>query len=129
MLAYSMVLPARHDVPGWHGQRPARIAVEGHEIDLAALLDGAPFVVGLPPQAESVRDLASRIAQARERKPIAPLGLQAVVRRLCETTTNGAGLHRRAVVRAEEQCQFRHVSARDLYSRCTDFFAGRLSRL
>src|SRR5207302_7299331 len=91
MSAYSMVLPARHDVPGWHGQRPAQIAVEGHEIDLAALLDGAPFVVGLPPQAESVRDLASRIAQARERKPIAPLGLQAVVRRLCETTTSGAG--------------------------------------
>jgi len=80
----------RHDVPGWHGQRLARIAVEGREIGPAALLDGAQFVAGLPPQAESVRDLASRIAQARERRPIAPLGLQAVVRRLCETTS-GAG--------------------------------------
>jgi len=82
----------RHDVPGWHGQRPARIAVEGREIGPAALLDGAQFVAGLPPQAESVRDLASRIAQARERKPIAPLRLQAVVRRLCETTNSEADL-------------------------------------
>ena len=38
----------RHDVSGWHGQRPARIAIEGREIHAAALLDGTQFVGDLP---------------------------------------------------------------------------------
>src|SRR6516225_5990020 len=50
-----------HDVPGRHGQRPARISVEGREIYAAALLDGTQFVGDLPAQTESVRDLASRV--------------------------------------------------------------------
>jgi hypothetical protein len=63
---------ARHDVPGRHGQRPTRIAVEGREIYAAALLDGTQFVGDLPAQAESVRDLASR--QRARRSPDRPCG-------------------------------------------------------
>src|SRR3954452_687498 len=72
----------RHDVPGRHGQRPAPIAIEGHEIHAAALLHGTQFVGDIPAQAESVRDLAPRVDQTRERNSVASLRLQAVVRRL-----------------------------------------------
>lgn len=61
---------------------PARFAVEGREIYAAALLGSTQFIGELPAQAESVRDLASRVDQARERQPVALLGLEAVVRRL-----------------------------------------------
>jgi hypothetical protein len=80
MSAYFDCPAGRHDAAGRHRQRPARLTVEHREIDAAALLKGARFV-GLPAQDERVRDLASRVDQARERKPVAPLGLQAVVRR------------------------------------------------
>src|SRR6516164_9520636 len=98
--------PARcHDVPGRHGQRPARIAVEGREIYAAALLDGTQFVGDLPAQAKSVRDLASRVDQARKRKPVASLRLQAVARRLLrdddQRSAEAAYVVRGALDRAE----------------------------
>jgi hypothetical protein len=70
--------------------------VEGREIGPAALLDGAQFVAGLPPQAESVRDLASRIARLANESP-----LRLCVSRRCQTSVRddeqrGRILHRRA---------------------------------
>jgi len=82
MSAYSIIPPGATTYRAGMVNVQLGSPLKAARLHAAALLDGTQFVGDLPAQAESVRNFASRVDQARERKPVASLRLQAVVRRL-----------------------------------------------
>src|SRR5690348_1559304 len=82
MLAYSIV------PPGATTQRAGIVSVQlgvpsNSMRSTHSLPDGAQFVGGSPAQAGCLRDLAARVDQARERKPVSPLGLSRLLSDVC----------------------------------------------